>query len=118
MIPAKPRVKEPVVWSLAAQDLLYYASHEAKESMMEQALGYEPKGMEWFTASGDLSRRIESDPATLAEYYGRTCFFIDRRLPVSTGKDPIEWSTNGPSVDRAHAKLWLWLNCFVDGYKI
>jgi hypothetical protein len=110
-IPPKPKVKQPPAWTWASQELMGTAMFAAKESLAEQMLGDRPapKGFAAISADMALEHAIIEDPALKIEFYERAVHFIDRQKPRSG------WSTMyGASVDRAHARLWLWLKLFAD----
>lgn len=103
MIPPKPNVKQPWVWSWPVQEILTKASYAATVAMVEAEHGKKMSAIERLTRTNDLADRIGSDPDVAKAYYHRVVTLIPTIRPKAG------FSSDGPSVDRAEAKLLFWL---------
>lgn len=103
--PPKPRVRHPVSWSCAVQDLLYIATFRAEEVLLEEEFG-KLTGFAWISASARFNERLKVDETLKREFFERTCFFIANEKPRD-GASP-----KGLPVDRAEARLRLWLSIY------
>lgn len=104
--PAKPRVRFPVSWSCAVQDILAHARHSATCSLVEKTHG-DVSGQAWISASCRVSEAVETDPAAAREFYEVACHFLAKCDLPRDGA-----SNKGLPVDRAEARLKLWLDLF------
>jgi hypothetical protein len=106
LTPLKPNVKEPAVWSWAAQQISESALYATIAGMAEEE---NPCASPWdsLTLHNDLS--TTDDPALRREIYTRTITIINLGLRPSDGYSPY-----GAPIDRAHAKLLTWLTVFAD----
>ena len=105
-VPPKPRVRHPVSWSCAVQDIVAHAKHSALCSLVEKMHG-DVKGFAWTSASCRVSEAIEADVGVAREFYEIACHFIAKCDPPRDGA-----SDKGLPVDRAEARLRLWLDLF------
>lgn len=107
MVPPRPDVREPASWTWAAQELVADAAHEAITGLLEDRHG-DMSSSQLLAASNEFQAELDADPETKREIYERTAATINRMVP----KTP---SDKGIPVDRAEARLLLWLKIF-DNY--
>ncbi len=105
IIPPRPNVREPSVWSWPVQQLVGSASYDASSSMADEyaSNNSDHSGLDTHLS---MNEKISTDPKTKREFYERAVHSIAKERP-SDG-----WSDNGPPIDRAEAKLRIWLNLF------
>lgn len=107
--PPQPNVREPVVWSWAAQQLVEQTTYAATQSIVDEEAerrGVEVDALGRLRLGNEIMDSIDNDPALRREFYERTLHFISRDTP-NDGPSPA-----GVSVDRAHARLLLWLRLY------
>jgi hypothetical protein len=105
LVPSRPNVKEPVVWSWAVQQIVSAAAYIALHEIAQERYG-RTKGMELLSAHNKTEDDVQNDPEVKREYYDRTIHFVAKVRP-SDG-----FSEKGSAVDRAEARLRLWLDLF------
>lgn len=104
-VPPRPNVREPAVWSWPVQQISSRASYLATEGMIEEERGELPPG-ELLHAHNLLSDRLKESLPLRREFYKRAVHLMSQVIP-SDG-----YSEKGPAVDRAEAKLFVWLRVF------
>ncbi len=105
--PPIPKVKYPVCWSWAVQQIVGDSSWKAFSAMLEEKHGV-LTGFAYLSADVAFSELLYGgkDPELTEEYYKRTLFFIAQAIP-SDGA-----SYKGLPVDRAESRLRMWLNLY------
>jgi hypothetical protein len=100
--PPKPNVRQPAVWSWSVQQILGEAQYGALSSLAEERQNSDDPWAKLRTQN-EVEQQIFTDPALKLEFYERATQIINRAKP-SDG-----FSDRGAPVDRAEARLRLWL---------
>jgi hypothetical protein len=101
--PSKPNVRQPAVWSWPVQQILGQAQYGALSSLAEERQSSDDDPWAKLHSQNEVEKRIFTDPVLKLEFYERATQIIARAKP-SDG-----FSDRGAPVDRAEARLRLWL---------